>query len=104
MTEAFLVIHSGPDGLYPAPAYYAAFPQEPSPFGMLTFTQAKTAVMGAGAASLFVAVQELAKAGTRAPQCSSATPIRTACACWSLPGTEASQDRNDGHDRSAERS
>ena len=30
---------------------------------MLTFTQAKTAVMDAGAASLFVAVQELAKAG-----------------------------------------
>jgi hypothetical protein len=65
VTEAFLVIHSGPDGLYPAPAYYAAFPQEPSPFGMLTFTQAKTAVMGAGAASLFVAVQELAKAGNK---------------------------------------
>jgi hypothetical protein len=61
VTEAFLVIHSGGDGLSHAPDYYAAFPQEPSPFGMLTFTAAKTIRMDADA-SLFRAVLELAKA------------------------------------------
>ncbi len=71
MTEAFLVIDGRPGtkakdyddaGLPHAPGYYAAFPQEPSPFGMLTFTQAKTTVMLANY-SLFVALTELAKAG-----------------------------------------
>ena len=62
MTEAILVIHSAGDGLPHAPDYYAAFPQEPSPFGRLTFTRAKTVAMDADA-SLFRAVLELARAG-----------------------------------------
>ncbi len=71
MTEAFLVIDGHPGtppqyddaGLPHAPAYYAAFPQEPSPFGVLTFAPAKTTVMRANY-SLFVALPELAKAGS----------------------------------------
>jgi hypothetical protein len=66
VTEAFLVIHSGGGGLEHAPAYYAAFPQEPSPFGILTFTAARTVSMDAGAASLFLALNELVKAGSGA--------------------------------------
>jgi len=62
VTDALLVIHSGGGGLDHAPAYYAAFPQEPSPFGMLTFTPARTIRMD-GDASLFRAVLELARAG-----------------------------------------
>jgi hypothetical protein len=70
MTEAFLVIDGRPQtpqsprkGLPHAPAYYAAFAQEPSPFGMLTFTPAKTTVM-LNDYSLFVALAELTKAGS----------------------------------------
>jgi hypothetical protein len=62
VTDAFLVIDSRRNGLPDAPAYYAAFPQEPSPFGMLAFAPARTALMDADA-SLFRAVLELAKAG-----------------------------------------
>jgi hypothetical protein len=63
MTEAFLVIHSGGGGLEHAPAYYATFPQEPTPLGeMLTFAPARTTRMDADA-SLFVAVLALARAG-----------------------------------------
>src|SRR5215472_17562190 len=62
VTEAVLVIDGRDAGLPHAPSYYAAFPQEPSPFGLLTFTQKKTRVMTADC-SLFVALVELAKAG-----------------------------------------